>query len=156
MRIMALVCFVLFVSISSFAQQQKVEKCFVPRNVRAKYQLVVEARPIGEAKTIILDVVVKPKNFTKEYMTKFANRIKTEYCSDDVITLQIFDNEASVRKWYGDFREGVKTADGERRGMYYLNRKTGEETIEYSTKLGNPINEVRIELSAPAPEKTNK
>lgn len=145
-RIVVLASLILCVSFVSSAQDQKIKKCSVPKEMKGKYKLALEARPLGESKKIILDVVIKPKNFTKEYMTEFVNRIRAEYCNEDIISLAIFDNKKSVQNWYRNFATSGKKID-EKRGTYLLNRKTGEEGIEYSTKAGNPINEVRIELS---------
>ena len=142
---------ILFVCSVSFAQQQEIEKCPVSKETSGKYKLFTASRPLETYKQVLLQIIVKPKNFTKEYMTEIAKRIKTEYCKEEIVMLNIFDSKKSLLGWHYDYVvTGGKT--DRRRGTYLLNRKTGEEAIEFSTKSGNPINEIRIELSNPKTE----
>ena len=146
-RITALISLVLLTTFVCAAQNEKIQKCSVPKGVGGKYKLIFEARPLGEPKTVLVDVVIKPKNFTKQYMTEFAERVKAEYCNEDWVGIAIFDSKKAQLGWHYDFViSGGKVE--RRRGTYLLERKIGREGIEFSTKPGNPINEVRIELKS--------
>ena len=144
-RIAALFGVTLFLCSISFAQQ-KIEKCLLPTGVGGKYKLFVASRPLETNKEILLQVIVKPKNFTKDYMTKFAERVKSEYCNEEIIAVNIFDSKKSLLGWHYDYVVTGGKVD-RRRGTYLLDKRKSEEAIEFSAKPGNPINEVRIELS---------
>lgn len=135
-------------SSANFGQEQKIQKCPVPEGIGGKYKIIFETRTLGEPKRIILDVVVNSKNYTKEYLTEFAKRIKAEYCNENYLSVNIFDNKKAIRIWYENFIVSEKRSE-ERRGTYLLDKQTDYEVVEFSTRPGNPINEVRIELSIP-------
>jgi hypothetical protein len=144
-NISTLYIIILLTSLSSFAQEKEVNKCSVPKSNGGKYKIASESRLVGKSGEIILEIVIKPKNFTKEYMTEAAKRIRAEYCNDDVLYVSIFDSEKAIRGWHLDWMESKGKID-RRRGVYLLNKRTEEEIIEFSTQPGNPINEVKLTL----------
>lgn len=146
-KIFILIGLVLSFSSINFAQVQKIQKCSVVKGIGGKYKLVNESRPLGTFKEVLLHVVIKPANFNQDYLTEFAKRIKAEYCNEETVTVNIFDNRKAVDWLYDYVNTGGKV--DKRRGTYLLSRKTDKETIEFSTKPDNPINEVRIELFKP-------
>lgn len=140
--IFAILCFSEIV----FSQETKTTKCVVPKGLGGKYKLLSEAFPIGNSNEVLLEVIIKPKHFNKADLIELTKRIKTEYCNINEISLSMFDSKKVALGWHYDFVTSKGSID-RRRGIYFLNRKTNEEVIEFSTKFGNPISEVKLNLS---------
>lgn len=145
-RFISLTFLILSFSLVSIAQETEIQKCAVPKNIDGKYKLAAEVRPLGEPKRLHVYVVVKPKNFTKEFMTELAKRLKSVYCNEDAIYVTIFDSKEKITGWFHDYVLSGRKVD-KRRGTYLIDRNESKETIEFSTKSGNPIDEVRIDFT---------
>ena len=126
---------------------QKIEKCTVKHLPGGKYRVFSEFHVIGKTDELLLDVILKPKDFTKEFMRDFADRVKKTYCNENVISVQIFDDKKAAIGADYDFVVSHGEID-RRRGTYYLNRTNGKDAVEFSRKRGSPVNEVRIDFSA--------
>lgn len=136
------------VCFSVVGQKQKIETCSAKNLKGGEYKLISVIYPVNTPHKVVLDIWIKPKNFTKEYMTKLATRLRATYCNEDYISVSIFDNKKDQLGSGHDFIiSGGKI--NRSRGYYWLNKKTGEEGISFSTKPGNPIDEVKIIFSEP-------
>ena len=134
---------ILFFSGLVFSQSENKVKCKTSKSIGGKYILFSETYLVENPNRVLLEIIIKPKNFNKEYMTKLANRIKLQYCNINTISVEIFDSKKSLLGWHYDFVTTGGKID-RRRGIYFLDKKTGEESLEFSTKSGNPINEITI------------
>lgn len=92
-------------------------------------------------------VLVKPKNFNREFMTKLARRLKQEYCEADEISVMIVDSKeymgTSTLMDYARSKQKIINM----RGFYNFDRKSGKDMIVFSTVRGNPPDEIQINLS---------
>ena len=80
-------------------------------------------------------------------MIALSSQLKKDFANEPLLLAIIFDSETAARNYLpagGSYDEAVKLE----RGQYELNRTSGHESIIYSTKRGNPITEVQIDLQA--------
>lgn len=145
-RLFQLIGTMFVLSLLSFAQEQNIKKCKVPKSTGGKYTLSSESRPIGRSDEVIVDVIVKPGHFNTSFMNEFGKRIKATYCHENVILLSIFDSKTDIVGWNYDWVLS-QGKDDRRRGTYLFDRKAAKDAVEFSTKKGNPINEVRIDFT---------
>jgi hypothetical protein len=131
---------------SGVAQKGETRKC--ETTVKGGKYKVNSSSPSSGKRGLMLSIVVKPKNFNREYMLQVAQRIKSEYCSEKEIIAVIFDDRKldNLGALPGDFPE-PKDIEKVRRGYYSLDKAKSEEGIEFSTKRGNPTTEVEIDLT---------
>ncbi len=125
---------------------QKIEKCNVDSNVRVKYKLISENRNTLPSYILMVDIVVKQKDFNREYMVRLANTLTTRYCHDKEISVAIFDDKKAAKTtdmW--NYLLG-KVESPSLRGFYSLDRDQKRTGIVFSTERGRPHNEVKIEL----------
>lgn len=129
--------------------EQQPKKCAIPKKLGGKYKLVSIGHSVEGPLTLGLRVVVKPENFSREYMLQFAQRVKLEYCNEQRITVVIFDDYLAAKsaRIVVDYLVG-RDAAPELRGFYSLDRTTGEEGIQFSTVRGKPADEIVIDLSS--------
>jgi len=121
------------------------KKCSVPKGIGGKYKLVSESYASSIPREVHLEVVIKPENFTKEYLTKFRKRIKAKYCNPDYIFAVIFDNEEAAVKHY----DSITAKMDSWRANYIFDRPLGEDNITFSTKPGNSNKEIVIDFNEP-------
>lgn len=144
-----IICGLLLVSFFSvFGQKTEVKKCSVPKGIDGKYKLISEVYTYGEAKHLLIEVAIKPKNFNRKYMIEFVKRIRAIYCNENSIYLSIFDNKKDQLGAVHDLFMSNGKVD-RRRGSYSFEKKTNEEILEFSLKKGNPRNEVKIDFNQP-------
>ena len=121
------------------------KKCSVPKETGGKYKLVVEDYASSIPREVHLEVVIKPENFTEEYLTEFRKRIKAKYCNPDYIFAVIFDNEEAAVKRY----DSITTKMNSWRGLYVFDKPMDTDRIEFSTKPGNSNKEIVINFNKP-------
>jgi hypothetical protein len=142
--------FILLLSLSADAQWRKVKRCQATEKA-GKYKLFFDWRPLDERRTVSAYIIVKPKNINRKYLLQVARRLKSEYCYDEKLNVIIFDDiklisADPVLDYANSDQKIVKW-----RGLYSFDRATGKESFEFSTKLGNPTNEVQVDLSTKPP-----
>jgi hypothetical protein len=130
------------------AQTSKIKTCSVKGLKGGNYKLLSAAYTATEPKELLLDVSVKPKNFTKEYMAAVARRIRKTHCNERYVSVAIFDSKKAHIGWHYAWMISGGKID-RRRGTYLLDRNAGEEAIEFSSEPGKPPNEVRIVFAEP-------
>lgn len=132
-----------FCSCTFCVAQEK--QCSVPKGTGGKYKLVSESYASSIPREVHLEVVIKPENLTKEYLTEFRKRIKAKYCNPDYIFAEIFDGEeAAVRK-----DDPITARIDSRRALYVFDRPMGTDRIEFSTEPGKSNKEIVIDFSEP-------
>jgi len=92
-----------------------------------------------------LEVVIKPENFTKEYLSEFRKRIIARYCNPDYVFAEIFDNEEAALRRDQPITVWLKN----RRALYVFDRPMSTDRIEFSKEPSNSNKEMVIEFSGP-------
>lgn len=123
------------------------KKCKTSGKVGGKYKFLFSIRNSTiEDKSLSIFIVIKPENINKQYLLEFVKRIRQEYCNESSIVVQIFEDKKNAGTFTVEYYAINKIADEGYRGAYVLDRDTGLEGLRFSTKRGNPIDEIRIEL----------
>ena len=120
--------------------------CRAPKLDSGRYKLLFTTRGVTGDKTLILYILLKSEDINRGYLLTVAERINKTYCNEASVIAAIFDE----RKYAGtfavtDFAVSRNVYPGYR-GQYRLNRQPISETLMYSSKKGNPIDEVEIDL----------
>lgn len=150
-RFVAIV-FLLLCAANVFSQTPDRERCTIPHLKGGKYKLSAEL----EGNPLMLDIVIKPFEFNKEFLTVLAERLRSNYCHEKILMVSIFENKSDTEGWFSEFVISRGKTD-RRRGTYVLDRKNGSERFEYNLKKGNPMNECILDLeSEKAKVVTNK
>ena len=123
------------------------QRCEASPNIGFEYKIVENTKTDFPPHVRSLRVVVKAKYFDDIHMKLLAQSLRKRFCNDDMISALIFD-DLKVDKTLneGQFLLG-RVRPGEVRGIYALSDDGKTESIEYSTKRGNPFNEVVLKLS---------
>jgi hypothetical protein len=86
-------CIFLTISVSVIAQKdtklKKPTTCKVDSKSRLKYNLVWVYQTTLPPNSLSIDIVVKPKYFTKEHMTTLLNMLTDLYCNYDDVGVAI-------------------------------------------------------------------
>jgi hypothetical protein len=146
--IICIYLFLLFCSVVVGQPSTKTVECKVDSSKKFKYKIIAKERTINEPYIFSIRVVIKDnKKFNKENMLKFTENIKARFCNEERISVVIFDDEktANESRVVADYLLDQRKAP-ELRGFYSLDRKTGSEGIQFSTKRGNPTDEVKIDI----------
>ncbi len=146
---LALICLSIFMAAGSSAQQnQKGErKCVASSKRTIDYRLVSSGRGLGRG-VLGLRIVLAAKYFNRTDMMTLAENLREKYCREDVVGVTIFDNkrDAKVADIVVKHLSGVRKSKSIR-GFYSLDRTRGLEKLSFSTKPGNPDDEVLLDLS---------
>jgi hypothetical protein len=116
-------------------------------NVGAVYE-APSTVPDGPPMSVV-QISIDSENFNREDLLRLALKLKKQFCKEDRLFAVLFDDVAYIKHLYVSNDAGFHEAEESKRGYYYLDRKTGEEYIEYCTVrniLRNPDKRVRIEL----------
>ena len=124
----------------------QIEKCRVDSKERVNYKLIFEHRNSLPPYALIAKIVVRQRNYNKEYMQRLAQTLASRYCHDDQISVAIFDDEKAARKtdMFEYLIGHVKVP--ELRGFYSMDRAEKTSGIVFSTRRGNPPDEIKIDL----------
>ena len=143
-----IILFLAFMAGSTIGQSPK---CDPDRGDSVKYRIAQNFKSNLPPYIRSLRIVVKPENFNRGYMTLLARSIHQRFCTDEEISAVIFDDKHVADTMdMGLFLTG-RIKIPEVRGFYALTSHTlsgkgKDHSIEYSTKRGNPTNEVVIDL----------
>lgn len=153
-HILLLWCLGLCVSVSAgvpqpaHGQAKNVHRCKGPRAF--SYKVKVGYRTAREPIQLLLQVGVKPEQINRTNLMLLAKQLSQDFCREQGLYVAIYDDPRAVKEWHWLFdytlSEG-KREKGPLRGLYELDRKTGEEKISFSTRRNNPLDEVVIVLS---------
>jgi hypothetical protein len=136
-------------SIASAQNQNPIEleqQCQIPKLGSGHFKLLFTSRGVTGEKPLILYILIETEKVNRGYLLKVAERINKTYCRENSIFVAIFDEKKYAGSFaVADFASRRNVYPGYR-GQYSLNRQRLEETLHYSLKKGNPIDEVRIDL----------
>jgi hypothetical protein len=90
-------------------------------------------------------ISIDPRQFVPEEMKRLACQLNHDYPDKQTLVVSILDDEYIARTYLPAGAE-MSMFNKARRGSYQLNRIKEEESIEFSTARGKPLNEVRIKL----------
>jgi hypothetical protein len=156
-RILLLCCLgLLCVSVSAGAarvthgQAKNVHRCNAQRAI--KYKVKIGYRTIREPIQLILQVGVKPEQINRTDLMLLAKQLSQDFCREQGLYVAIYDDPRAVKEWHWLYDYSLsrgKPETGPLRGLYELDRKTGEEKISFSTRRNNPLDEIVIVLGKP-------
>ena len=107
-----------------------------------EYKIGYSAKLVNKPKSISLQISIAKKNVNRDFMIALARRLRADFCGYNTISVFIFDNHklaldpASPFIFLESNRKIVPM-----RGIYNLNRTTGEEGLEFSKESGKPTNQ---------------
>lgn len=141
-----IIVFFLSIYLSFYSSAQVVNESCKYKGNEGKYKLLWQARTIRGENTLLLHILIKPKNVNRDFLILLAKRIRSEYCNEKNVYVVIFDD----RKLASDFHRTDYFLSKDKiieRGHYKLDRENGVELLEFSTKRGNPTTEIKVDLS---------
>jgi hypothetical protein len=95
---------------------------------------------------LILEIVVKPEDFTHDKMVMLARQLNKDYLGESRMYAVIFDSEEAARN-YNPAGGSYSISKKLERGEYFLDRIKGREYINFSSQRGKPVDEIKIILS---------
>jgi hypothetical protein len=104
----------------------------------------------------VVQISIDPKNLNRDDLLRLALKLQKDFCKEERLFAVLFDDAAYIKHNYVSDDAGFHQAEESKRGYYYVDRKTGEEYIEYCTVrniLRTPEKRVRIELGPPTKRK---
>lgn len=132
----ACVLLMVLFAIAALRSQQKPPDCDVSlRDPQAPgYKIGHNAHLHDKTERFFLAVSVEPKFFTRASMKALAGELNRRFCGERRIEALIMDDHRAASVW--DPIHSPELYEPAERGRYYLDRLTGEEHIEFSTKRG--------------------
>ena len=123
--------------------------CKVSSKPIVKYELVSAGVGLGKSPVVGLRIVVADKFFNRLQMELLVKQLGEKYCNATELGVTIFDDKKTAQ----NARVVVEHLSGKRvvpqiRGFYSANKSTGLSKLEFSTKRGNPTNEITLDLSS--------
>lgn len=124
---------------------QDLAKKNCPKTSGPSYKIGFKSYQVGDPLSVILQIEVDKKYFNKESMIELARRLRSDYCKATLLSVTLYDNMKAARDPGNLFLLAESHGKTIRmRRFYILDRKTGEEGLEFSTELGKPTNQVPI------------
>jgi hypothetical protein len=141
----------MLVSTSSGISQKRGDITECKSNIAnpVKFKVLRVSPSIREPFTLGIDVAVRKKDFNREFMIRFAQTIRARYCMENAIGVAIVDDKKvflADPEIIAYHLGGIKKSPVIR-GFYSFNRLTGVNVIGFSTKRGNPDDEIVIDFS---------
>jgi hypothetical protein len=88
-------------------------------------------------------ISIDPNHFNRADMMSLASEIRKEFIEKDKLKVGILDDANTARLFVTGGLE-LPDYDKAERGRYTLDRAKCQEQIEFSTRRGKPVSEVRI------------
>jgi len=110
----------------------------------------------GRPPMSIIHISVDAKSLNADDLLLLALKLKKDFCKEERLFAVLYDDPAYIKQIYYSAHPLFHRAEESQRGYYYLDRKTGEEYITYSTVSNfhkHPENRVKIGLGAPTVKK---
>jgi hypothetical protein len=95
---------------------------------------------------LILEISVEPENFTRDKMFLLARQLNKDFPNESRIYAVIFDSESAARN-YNPAGGTYSISKKLERGEYFLDRVKGRESINFSTRRGNPVDEIKVSIN---------
>ena len=115
------------------------------RQPSLSYQ-VLRVLPPARNGTRIAYISTSNENFTQESVLVLAKQLKTRFIKYSIIKAILFDDRLLAKSYaWGKFDpEGI---ENEARGLYFLDRVSAKEYVQFSSRKGNSYNEISIEIN---------
>lgn len=134
--------------IATLAQGKEPVKCKVKDKILqdVKYRFAYSERSTRQGQPIVaLNISVKPENINHEYLVLLARYLNQRFCREERLVVAIFTDYKAAKHFRPDFPEILDAW----RGEYFLDRRTGEEYVSFTTipnYNNNPQSRIRINL----------
>ncbi len=115
----------------------------------AKFKILFEIKLNKRPDEVGLDVALEPKYYTEQCINDFTMRIRARYREKGLVSVALFESKKDQIGWFHDYASSRRTID-RRRGNYTIDRRAGIDLIEYSSKKGNSLNEIRVDYASDA------
>ncbi|HSE19542.1 MAG TPA: hypothetical protein VLB46_20935 [Pyrinomonadaceae bacterium] len=113
-----------------------------------KYRTVVsKARPIPP--TLVLQVSIKPPDFSREAMILLARRLNRDFAKEERLGVILFSDFEAARRFDPSREEDLESL----RGSYQLDRTTGKEELTIFLDPKEPQRNITIDLTREAKPK---
>ena len=113
--------------------------------IGVKYRTVVsKARPIPP--TLVLQVSVKPPDFSREAMILLARRLNRDFAKEERLGVLLFGDFEAARRFDPTRKLDVESL----RGSYQLDRTTGKEELNIFLDPKEPQRNIKIDLTREA------
>lgn len=109
------------------------------------YKVSLSMRVRREHNKLILLLSIGPENFTRDRMLMLARQLNNDFSGEARIYAVIFDSEAAARN-YDPSGGSYYVSKKLERGEYYLDRVKGLESLNFSSRRGSPVNEMKLSL----------
>lgn len=91
------------------------------------------------------NLIIRPKDVTPEFLISLSQSLKKKYCSADSLVVNIYDNKGSLNHGWEIYNRDENEV--RERAIYTLDKKSDQEFIKYSPKLGLPLSQT-IDLAS--------
>lgn len=139
-------CILMSVIVLASSVQGRPSRKYISQSDAPPYLVAREVSIQSPERLIDLVVSISPARLTNNNLLALVKLLKRRYCSYEKIQLAIFTNYSAARAfnpnledpWFAEYW----------RGQYFLNRKTGDESLSRFTMKDRPIDIVEIDLNS--------
>lgn len=124
-------------------ERKKPDKIRDPHyRIGVKYRTVVSyARPIPP--TLVLQISVKPPDFSREAMILLARRLNRDFAKEERLGVLLFSDFEAARRFDPTHKGDLESL----RGSYHLDRTTGKEELNIFVDPKDPQRNIKIDLT---------
>ena len=109
-------------------------------------------KPYGKTEVYIS---LEPEHFTRSEMVSLGRVLKNDFCREQKLYIRILDDYRVAANFQPVAYEAPIFKEAWR-GVYFLNRATGEEYIQFATERRKRIDEIKINLGSPGGKSPGK
>jgi hypothetical protein len=148
--LLLIVAFVIFVGVEK-NEGQSVNKNSEKRQKKPNYKVArMESKIIDGDKVLLLNLSINSKYLNREDMIELARQVKNDFQKEEKIDALFFINYNAAKTFDEEFHPHSKNYEKNWKaikGRYFLNRKTEEEYVSFSTIEKKPFDGEKIDLS---------
>ena len=108
------------------------------------YRVASRVEIRGAASLIDLVVSIPPARLTDDNLLALVRLLKGRYCSYEKVIIAIFTNYSAARVFNPDLEDPWFAEYW--RGQYFLDRKTGDESLSRFSMKDRPVDKVELDL----------
>ncbi len=116
-----------------------------------EYRIGLASHSAKKGCELYLFISVDATHFVREDMVALAHQLNRDFCYEKRVSAIILDDYAAARSPFRNIKFYLEAE----RGIYKLNRESGEQYIKFSTARDKPKDEVVIDLSTSSKTNTN-
>jgi len=148
MRIYLFVTILIFGCITIQAQQRLQSDCSSAVPNRIAYKVGFLSHAVEDPNSLIVQISLKSRDFSRTSLLVLVRQLRKDYCNYEKLSVVFFDNPKLAKD---PARAMVALVESNQRivlvrGFYNLDRRSGSEGLEFSTKRGNSTKEVTVGL----------